>query len=443
MKRKLVTITSLVALAACVFAAQAQAHGFRHGWGHGYWGHNAVVTGTVTSVGNSSFGASAYVITPGAGGSSTTPATTAVTINEGPDTKVVVLGQSGLQIGDTFYATYRGQSSTTPITTLVSGDASKVFAFVPPTPEVKVSGIITAAPTTGDPDQFTATAYIVTPIEGGGPWHPPVMGGGPVFGGQYGGQGDDQGGGDGSGNSWGQGYSYGGQIGGSYGFRGFTRQARHSQSSPTGTPGTVITVDSSTTFDVNANTSATVGDLADGQVFTAVFDGTPDETLAQIVSNPALSITARTPHSLYAFVGTVTATSTTSTPETISVNVAQSTPSGLFTGVDTFDIGPDTFVFGGPNGSLFGSLSDVSVGDVVAGGVISSAGQSASAIESDPLQVLVDFPVTASPGTSTTAGSTLSAAQQRRVRAADYRKALKLLGKDQKSGKKHHKKRHG
>jgi hypothetical protein len=432
----------VLALSLSAFAAQADAHGIAHHWGRGFFGQNAIVTGTVTATGTSSFTANAYVLTPGAGGSSATPTTTTVTIAEGANTKIIVLGQSGIQTGDTFYATYAGQSSSTPIATLVAGDPSKIFAYAAPTPEVEVSGVITAAPTSADPDQLTATAYVVTPVHVGGPWRPiggpvrPIAG--PVLGGQVGGGqngGAVQSGSGGQSGNWGGSYNYGNKVGGGYGFTGYSRQAHDAGSANQGTPNTTITVDVATTFTVNCNPHSTVSDLAAGQTFTATFDGTPSETLAQIVANPALSIVARTPHALYAFVGTVTGTDTTTTPETVSVNVSESTPTGLFTGTDTFDVGPNTFVFGGPNGSLFGSLGDLSVGDVVAGGLISQGGQTASAVESDPLQVLVDFP--------TSSSSSSSAAQVSHQRAADLRKALKLLGKHattDKKHKKHHKK---
>ncbi len=262
MRRTLTAVAGVFALSLSLSAivAQADAHGFGRGWHHGFFGRNAIVTGTVTSVGNGSFGANAYVLTPGAGGGGASTATTPVTITEGSNTKVVVLGQSGITVGDTFYATYRGESSTTPITTLVTGTPSKIFA------------------------------------------------------------------------------------------------------------------------------------------------------------------TVQAPSTLYAFVGTVTGTDTASSPETVSVNVTESTPTGLFTGTDTFDVGPGTFVFGGPGGSLFGSLSNVSTGDVVAGGLVSTGGQTASAIEADPLEALVDFPASSS--------SSSSPAALRHVRREDLKKAMKLLRKD-------------
>jgi hypothetical protein len=399
-------------------ATQAGAHGFGRGWHHGFFGQNAIVTGTVTSVGNGSFGANAYLLTPGAGGGSASTTTTPVTITEGTNTKVAVLGQSGVTVGDTFYATYKGESSTTPIATLVAGTPSKVFAFVAPTPQVEVSGVITAvSPTT---DQFTATASVAQPRFGGSPWSPPTHG--PIMGGPVSQAGT-------SGTS----YSYGGNVGGSYGFAGSSARVAHDShsrwggGSTTGTPNTTVTTDSATTFDVNGTSGLTIGSVAVGDTFTATFDGTPSESLADIVANPALSVTAHTAtthaqNTLYAFVGTVSGTDTTTSPETVSVNVTESTPTGLFTGTDTFDVGPSTFVLGGAGGSLLGSLSNIATGDVIAGGLVSTGSQAASAIEADPLQVLVDFPASSS--------SSTSAAALRHARRADLKKAMKLLRKD-------------
>lgn len=92
-------------------------------------------------------------------------------------------------------------------------------------------------------------------------------------------------------------------------------------------------------------------------------------------------------------------------------------------------------MFGDSNSSVFGSISGVSVGDVVAGGLVGLGGQTASAIEADPLSVLVDFP--ASSGSTPSATSGTSTAQ---VRSAAMKKALKLLGKDVSKTKKHSKK---
>jgi hypothetical protein len=390
MRRKLTAVAGVLVLSLSLSAivAQAGAHGFGRGWHHGSFGQGAVLTGTVTSLGTGSFDANAYVLTPGAGGSSASATTTPVTITEGTETKVVSVGQSGVTVGDTFYATYAGQPSTTPIATLVAGTPSKIFAFVAPTPEVEVSGVITAVNPTSD--QFTATASLVQGNGGGSPWTP--------------------------------------QSGRGFGRHSHAKVAHGTRShcergSSNGTPNTIITTDSATTFNVGGTGGSTINALAVGQRFTATFDGTPSESLADVISNPANSVTAetaQTPSSLYAFVGTVTATDTSSSPETVTATVTESTPSGLFTGTDTFDVGSSTFVFGG--GGSLGSLSSVSVGDVVAGGLFSTPGQTAGAIEADPLQVLIDFPASSS--------SSSSAAVLHHAQRVELRKAMRLLRKE-------------
>ncbi len=303
MKRTLTIMAGVLALALSVSIAQAGAHVLPHNWHHGFFAKNAVVTGTVTAVGTGSFTANAYVLAPGAGGYGATPTETSVTINEGATTKVAVFGQSGVAVGDTFYADYPGQNNTTPITTITGGTPSNIFAFVAPTPEVEVSGVITTAPATGT-DQFTATAAVVQPPVSGSPWSPPTHGPvpAPVYGGHPGGGSAYPGG-------WGNGYSYGGRS------AGITDSPRSGHGSPRHIgrarprvrPGTVILTDTATTFDVNGNKSATIANLAAGDKFTATFDGTPGETLAQIVANPALSVVAQAQRTLYAFGGNVTA----------------------------------------------------------------------------------------------------------------------------------------
>jgi hypothetical protein len=246
-----------------------------------------------------------------------------------------------------------------------------------------VSGVITAI--SGGGDQFTATASVAPPGFGGSAWR-------------------------------------GGRFGGSPWRGGHHTRSHCDRGATTGTPDTTITTNDATTFDVNGTSGLTIASLAVGDTFTATFAGTPGESLADIVANPALSVTAQTPNTLYAFVGTVTATDTTSSPETVSVSITGSTPTGLFTGTDTFDVGPGTFVLGGAGGSLLGSLSNVAVGDVVAGGLVATGGQTAAAIEADPLRVLVDFPA----GSSSSAGT----AALRHLRRTDLDRAMRLLRKD-------------
>jgi hypothetical protein len=206
-----------------------------------------------------------------------------------------------------------------------------------------------------------------------------------------------------------------------------------SRDTPTETAVTITTDSDTTKFRVNGKSSSITG-LSSGMDFEAAFDGTSSESIADLTAadNPALSVTAKTPRAqkaIYAFVGTVTATDTTDTPETVTVDVTASLPSGLVpsgSGAQTFTVGPDTLVFGGSSSSLLGgSLSDVTVGDTVAGGLMGASGQTLTQVEADPLQVLVDFPAASTTTGST--GSTSSASARTRAKALD--KALKLLGK--------------
>lgn len=405
-----------LALACALPVAAASAHGhFSRGWHHGYWGDNAVVAGTITTVGTNSFGASAYVVTPGPG-NSTAPTPADATILTGPDTKVIAQGQTGLTAGDDFYAVYRGVSSSTPLATLETDTPTVVYAYAAPTPEVEVKGVVTTAPASGS-DSFVATAYVVAP-----PHFHPLHGQG--FGG------------------WGESYSYGGGIGGGYGFSAaagyghanasFGRAAHvrsHARShclpgsTPVsqGTPNTTITTDANTKITIDGQT-APVSSLTVGDRFTATYDGTPSEPLATITATPALSISAWAPpvqNSFYGFVGTVTGADTTA--GTVSVNVTNSIPSALFSGADTFTVGSQTMVLGNSSGSLAG----VSTGDVVAGGLFAPSGESAGTVESTPLQVLVDFSSMApSPlSSSSVTGASISKSEHRALRMLRHEKA--------------------
>jgi hypothetical protein len=379
------------------------------------------VAGSVTGLGSGSFTANAYVVTPGPGNSGTAPATTVATILTGSSTKVITYGQSGITAGDDFYAVYKGVSSSTPLSTLETDTPSVVYAYAAPTPEVEVKGVVTTAPASGS-DTFTSTAYVVTPPK----FHPLPAGGG------WGG------GGGAYVHGSGDGYSYGGGIGGGYGFTPTTAHARGAHvrrsnclpgSTPAsqGTPNTAITTDGSTKVTVNGQTSS-VSNLVAGDKFTAIFDGTPNEPLSTVTATPAVSVAAYaaapTPNVLYGFVGTVASTTSSS----VTVNVSNSIPSALFSGTDTFTVGSSTIVLGN-SGS---SLSSVAPGDVVAGGLLGPSGQSASTIESDPLQVLVDFPASLSPGSSTSSTSSSTKRAER--------KALKSLRQEKAKLGRHHKK---
>lgn len=182
--------------------------------------------------------------------------------------------------------------------------------------------------------------------------------------------------------------------------------------------------------------SSSLGELAVGDYFTAVYSGTPDQSLATVTTSPALSVSAFAPASasekaLYAFVGTVASVDAASA--TISVNVTRSIPNGLFSGTDTYDVGSQTIVLGNSGNSLFGTLSRASTGDVVAGGVLAAAGESAATVESSPLGVLVDFPQTSSSSSSSAGAETASITRAQR-------RALKLLRREQAESGHHQKK---
>lgn len=336
---------------------------------HGYWGDHAVVTGTVSGVSSSSFTAEAYVVTPGAGGSSSTPTKTSVTITPAAKTALIVNGKrttsvSQIASGDDFYAVYKASASA-GIATITAGTPTRVTAFAAPTPEFVVEGRITAAPTTANPDEFTATAKIVQPRSHG-----------------------RRGFGRFAHRSFGAGYSYGRSIdgfglghvfGGRYGFA----SRHHTATKPT--TGVQIQVDANTKFDVNGNKSATVSNLADGQKFVAVFAGSPS-TASLSSLPPALDVYAKTVDRTYSFSGTVKAASATTTPETVTVSVARSEPKGLFTGDDVFTVGTRTRI------SVRGhALTDVAVGDRVEGSLRAPAGDTATQLEALPLGSLIDL----------------------------------------------------
>jgi hypothetical protein len=241
---------------------------------------------------------------------------------------------------------------------------------------------------------------------------------------------------------------------------------------PAGPTSVTITTDSNTRFVVNGKQTATASDLAKGQRFEAELPGSPSEGLTQLTSSDAQAVEAVSPPSqtqpqgpqLYAFVGTVTATNTSASPETVTVNVTQSLPNSLFSGSQTFEVGPRTIVFGGTLSSLSGgSLGNITVGDTVAGGEVGQGGETASQVEQSPLKLLVDFPAaspsaptpgsttpttttptTTTPTTMTTSGSNSSkpsVAQLHRERTVAFKDAEKLL-KDKKLKARHPVKSH-
>jgi hypothetical protein len=228
-------------------------------------------------------------------------------------------------------------------------------------------------------------------------------------------------------------------------------------------PNTVtITTNSSTRFDINGNTSATIANLAAGDRFIATFaalpgqgnsgqgmsghhDGFGDHGVSAVPTTPALQVIAEAPPQLYAFVGTV-ATTPTALPGSLQVTVSSSLPAGLFTGAQTFQIGSQTLVFGGSMSAMLGSTPTISQGDVVVGGEINMGGLTAAQVEANPLHVLVDFtsassattaPTTPTTMTPTMAGTATPAAtaMAKRLRTESFNRAIKRLLK-------HHRKAH-
>jgi hypothetical protein len=187
-------------------------------------------------------------------------------------------------------------------------------------------------------------------------------------------------------------------------------------STPTATQVT-ITTNSNTKILVNGK-AGTVGGLAMGDRFFALFSGSPSDTIQTLTANPALFVAARTPPTpkqLYAFVGTVSGVNTTA--GTLTVTVADSYPSGFFSTPATFTVGPNTLILGGGsgNGLMGGSLNDVSDGDTVAGGLIAPSGDTATQVTALPLAVLFDFPASG--------GSSSAAAKQSALKST-----LRLFG---------------
>lgn len=231
---------------------------------------------------------------------------------------------------------------------------------------VEVKGVVTVAPASSS-DSFTATTFVVAPR---------VL-------------------------SW----------------RGAGNDARRGHGRPgsnpaaAGTPNTTITTGADTRVTLNGQTSS-IGGLAVGDLFVAIYKGTPSQALSTITSTPAISVrawTAPTGDSLYAFVGTVTGTGSGA----VTVNVTSSFPTGLFSGADTFSVGSQTKVVGSTN---------LATGDTVAGGMIAASGESASTVESTPLQVLVGLP------TTTPSPSIFATGEQlKRVE----RRALEMLHREQ------------
>jgi hypothetical protein len=268
---------------------------------------------------------------------------------------------------------------------------------------------------------------------------------------------DQQGGGDG-------GHGFGGGFGGGDFADTTTTGTTTTPTAPTFTQVTVYT-NSSTKFHIGGMDNATIGNLVAGARFFALFavpastGTTPTAPTIQTVvtsTNPAIAVGANVPKQLYGAVGTVTAVSTTN--NTVTINVIGSLPSGFATGSQTFTVGNDTMIIGGtpstsstpamggnPFGDMFGgSLSNVSVGDVVAVAERGTAGETLAQVEAAPLSFMVDFPVGTTKGTTTgtTTGTTPATTAAAESRAMAFLGLKRAATKSHKSSKKSHKRSH-
>jgi hypothetical protein len=262
----------------------------------------------------------------------------------------------------------------------------------------------------------------------------------PPFGGEHGSAGGD-----------GPGFGGFGFFPGGFGHdgTGTTTTTTSTTTTPTAPTATQVTIttNKSTTITLGHST-ATLSQLAVGDRFRALFTGAPTDAIGTLVASAALSVNAAAApkqHQLYAFVGTVKSTDTTA--GTVTVDVTAGIPSSLLAaGTDaTFTVGTSTLVIGGSStsglGFSTGSLSNVSTGDIVAGGLIGDAGETAAQVQAAPLMLLLDFPAGSSSSSSSSSSS---------IRASALKRAEALLGvttsttkKSKKSKKSHtHSRKH-
>ncbi len=196
-----------------------------------------------------------------------------------------------------------------------------------------------------------------------------------------------------------------GGLGDIPGLPGLGDSAQRHDTTPTTTQVT-ITTNPMTMMVVNGKPGG-VGDMTMGDTFFAMFNGSPSDPIQTITASPALFILDHTPpapKALYGFVGTVTGTNTTA--GTVSVTMSDSIPSTLAApGTSaTFTVGDHTLILGGSTvggslegglGGLGGSLSNVSMGDIVAGVLVAPKGDTLTQVEAAPLNLLLDFPAPA------------------------------------------------
>jgi hypothetical protein len=203
-----------------------------------------------------------------------------------------------------------------------------------------------------------------------------------------------------------------------------------------------ISTDSNTLMFVNG-LPGSVSDLGAGQQFIGLFDGYPTDAVQTLTANPAALLLAHGTQSAskqaYAFVGTVSGVDASA--GTVTVNVSDTFPSSLAAANITasFTVGEQTLILGGSSSGsldsgLGGSLSDVSTGDIVAGGLLGPAGETLAQVEAQPLSVLLDLP----------APSASSARKARaRTKSRAFHEALALVrGKSLHRSKRHHHRHH-
>jgi hypothetical protein len=280
-----------------------------------------------------------------------------------------------------------------------------------------IGTVVSTDPTTGT---FTANAYVSTQSSDDGSDQGDAGSSD---------QSDDSSSGSGSGSGSDSGSSSGTVFGGDIAKAG-------DMSGPT-PPTTLVTITTNASTIIQVNGSpGTVGGMTAGDHFVAFFTGAPTDSIQTLTANPALQVIDETPplqEQVYAFVGTVTGTDPTN--GTVTITVTRSLPSALAPANSsvTLSVTADTLVLGGSSSSLFGgSLTDVSTGDIVAGGLLAPSGDTLAQIEALPLRVLLDLPVSSS--------SSTSSAQVAKEKRKALQRALRLLG-DKSVTTKHHKSR--
>ncbi len=299
---------------------------------------------------------------------------------------------------------------------------------------VPVVGTVVSTDAGGNADSFVANAFVpgfAIPM----PW------------GHDGGNGGDQSSGGGFGQMFGSLFGSLFSLGSNTGLGSFmnggsglgsefrTDLRSHDDGSGPATTQVMITAGDATVVFVNG-ASGSVSGMSAGDEFIAFFDGSPGESITDLVQNAPLAIIDHTPpapKALYAFVGTVSNVAATDDNDgTVTVDVQGAMPSSIASSGDSvpLTVTTDTLILGGSSATGLGSnLTDVSDNDIVVAGLVAPEGDTLSQIEALPLKVLLDIPV------SQTSGETQSQAREKALK-----KALAMIGDKLKSKSKHAKK---